>query len=232
MLLLVLRRYRPALLTLVLFTSVVTWLLLQRGGRLDSPVEARDSYLQLSPLLTVLPLASVLIGAFWGAPLVSQEVELGTIGFIWTQTVSRRRWFLWYAGLLSVAIVGAATVLGLTIAWWLRQFDGHDLPGVGDDASLMGVRGLALAGWWWLAFGLGTLAGALIRRTVAAMAVSVCALVVLIFLAQTVVVDLLIGPTGLALTPPDAVLVLAAGLAAAAVLTLLASWSVVRRLAV
>src|SRR5450755_2204300 len=37
-------------------------------------------------------LLPLLIGLFWGAPLVARETELGTHRLIWTQSISRGRW--------------------------------------------------------------------------------------------------------------------------------------------
>jgi plasmid stabilization system protein ParE len=42
-------------------------------------------------LFVVLPL---LVGLFYGAPLVAREIEYGTHRFVWTQGVSRRHWAL------------------------------------------------------------------------------------------------------------------------------------------
>src|SRR5262249_38714069 len=42
-------------------------------------------------LFLVLPL---LVGLFWGAPVVAREVEHGTHRLVWTQGVSRRQWAL------------------------------------------------------------------------------------------------------------------------------------------
>src|SRR5262249_46703519 len=44
---------------------------------------------QIGTLFIFLPL---LVGLFWGAPVVSREVEHGTHRLVWTQAVSRRRW--------------------------------------------------------------------------------------------------------------------------------------------
>ena len=50
-----------------------------------------NSWLSLGILFLILP---VLVGLFWGAPLVAREVEHGTHRLVWTQGVSRRRWAL------------------------------------------------------------------------------------------------------------------------------------------
>ena len=55
---------------------------------------------------------------------------------------------------------------------------GFDLPGVtADDNSFGQVRGTGPLGWWVFGFALGTASGALLRRTVPAMVVTVGAIV-------------------------------------------------------
>ena len=44
--------------------------------------------------------APLVLGLFWGAPLIAREIETGTHTLVWTQGVSRRRWL---AGKLSTA---------------------------------------------------------------------------------------------------------------------------------
>src|SRR5207248_4248872 len=39
--------------------------------------------------LNFLPM---LVGVFWGAPLIARELETGTFLLAWTQSVTRRRW--------------------------------------------------------------------------------------------------------------------------------------------
>ncbi|HZM78342.1 MAG TPA: hypothetical protein VFC19_21670 [Candidatus Limnocylindrales bacterium] len=80
----------------------------------------RSSYQSLnliSVLMLVLPL---LIGLFWGAPLVAREIEHGTHRFAWTQGISRRRWMLVKFGLVGSATLAASVAYGLGMSWWLR----------------------------------------------------------------------------------------------------------------
>ena len=56
---------------------------------MDQFTNQYSSMMFIGILLLLLPL---LIGLFWGAPLVSREVEHGTHRLVWTQGVSRRRW--------------------------------------------------------------------------------------------------------------------------------------------
>ena len=44
-----------------------------------------------------------LIGLFWGAPLVTRELEAGTFRLAWNQSVPRSRWIAVKLGLLALA---------------------------------------------------------------------------------------------------------------------------------
>lgn len=126
------------------------------------------------PLLDLVPL---LAGLFWGAPLVARETERGTHRMAWTQSVSRRRWLsVKLAAFIGAAIVAAAAV-SLALAWWLRPYDQLMAAGAGGNVNRMApsvydLSGIVPAASALFAFALGTAAGALIRRTVPAMAVT------------------------------------------------------------
>ena len=53
-----------------------------------------------------LYLTPALIGIFWGAPLISRELETGTFRLAWTQSVSRTRWLAVKLGLAGLASHG------------------------------------------------------------------------------------------------------------------------------
>src|ERR1700745_2821550 len=61
----------------------------------DGPLQVFSDF-----LLLVVPL---IIGMFWGAPLISREFEAGTFRLAWTQGVTRTRWL---AGKLGVGAAG------------------------------------------------------------------------------------------------------------------------------
>ncbi|HJY04385.1 MAG TPA: ABC transporter permease, partial [Streptosporangiaceae bacterium] len=66
----------------------------------------------------VLYLFPAVIGVFWGAPLISRELEAGTFRLAWNQSVTRTRWTLVklaLIGLTAMAIAGLASVL---VSWW------------------------------------------------------------------------------------------------------------------
>jgi hypothetical protein len=114
--------------------------------------------------------APAVIAMFWGAPLVAREAESGTSQFVWMQSVTRRRWFAVTTGwmLLAAAVWGGAVTALVT--WWSGPKNAAFLnafnPGDFD------VQGIAPAAYAVFAMALGIAAGALIRRTLPALAVT------------------------------------------------------------
>jgi hypothetical protein len=114
--------------------------------------------------------APALVGLFWGAPLIAAEAEAGTAQFAWMQSVTRKRWLAFKIGwiLLAAAIWGG--VISALVTWWegpnnALQLDAFK-PGRFD---IMGVVPVAYSLY---AVALGIAAGALTRRVVPAMAIT------------------------------------------------------------
>src|SRR5262249_19058598 len=68
--------------------------------------------------IAILYLAPPLIGIFWGAPLVSREIESGTFRLAWNQSVPRRRWIVVKLTVVGLAAVMTAGLMSLMISWW------------------------------------------------------------------------------------------------------------------
>jgi hypothetical protein len=129
----------------------------------------------------LLRIAPALIGVFWGAPLIARELETGSYRLAWTQTVSRSRWVV-----TKLAVVGGAAVLitgllTLTITWWYRALDSLN----GSMFPVIDARGVLPIGYTFFAFMLGALAGAVIRRTLPAMAATLAVFVFARIAVQT-----------------------------------------------
>ena len=126
----------------------------------------------------VVPL---LIGMFIGAPLLAREFEAGTVRFAWTQAVGRGRWVAAKLGLLGAALAVAAAAFGALAGWWLLLADGTINDGRWEPQQF-GLTAITFTGWVLLMFTAGVFAGALLRRTVPAMAATAtCGAVLLWF---------------------------------------------------
>jgi hypothetical protein len=120
----------------------------------------------LNGLMLVVP---GLVGVFWGAPLVARELETGTFRLAWTQSISRARWTLVKLGLLGLAAMAVAGLCSLLVTWWASPLDA---VGSAGPFSTFDTRDIAPVGYAAFAFALGVAAGAVLRRTVAAMGVT------------------------------------------------------------
>jgi hypothetical protein len=131
---------------------------------------AKDSFLKtaLDALMFVVP---ALIGIFWGAPLIARELETGTFRLAWTQGVTRTRWLVVKLGVIGLSAIAVVALLSLAVTWWF-----HPIDHVNANQYVWSVyeaRDLAPIGYAAFAFALGVTAGALIRRTVPAMATTI-----------------------------------------------------------
>ena len=114
----------------------------------------------------LLRIAPALVGIFWGGPLIARELETGVYRLAWTQTVSRSRWVVTKLAVVGGTAVAVAGLLTLTITWWYRSLDQVDH----NMFSVFDARDVVPIGYTFFAFMLGALAGAVIRRTLPAMA--------------------------------------------------------------
>lgn len=151
----------------------------------------------------VLFLLPAVTGIFWGAPLVSRELEAGTHRLAWTQGVTRARWLAVKLGVVGLASMAAAGLLSLMLTWWSSPIEQAAGLTAGPasalsvnqlDPVIFGARGIVPVGYAAFAFALGVSAGVLTRRIVPAMAITLA-----IFAAVQAVMPLWIRPR---LIPP------------------------------
>jgi hypothetical protein len=121
----------------------------------------------LMPLVLACPL---LIGLFWGAPLVAREVEQGTHRLVWTQSTTRRRWLLAKLAFVGAIALVMATAFALTSSWFAEPFNA--VNGSRMSAGLFDLQGVVPIAYTLFAFALGVAAGAVFGRTVPAMGVT------------------------------------------------------------
>ncbi len=117
--------------------------------------------------LNVLP---GLLGVFIGAPVLAREYEQGTHRLLWTQSVSRTRWLTWRLLVAGVTVVVAELIVTAAMTYWRvpqNHLDGRFAP------DSFGFEGIVPIGYTLFAFALGVAAGALLRRTAAAMAATI-----------------------------------------------------------
>jgi hypothetical protein len=107
-----------------------------------------------------------LAGMFIGAPLMAREFEQGTARLVWTQGITRRRWLATKLGVILAVAVVATGALGIAgslltpapIGMFVSRWTAFDLQGPVMVAYVI------------FAMTLGAAAGALIRRSVPAIA--------------------------------------------------------------
>ena len=153
--------------------------------------------------IAVILVAPAIIGIFWGAPLIAREFESRTFALAWTQSITRTHWLAVKLALTGLAAMAVTEALSLMYAWWTepigRAFSLGARTTLFDQnrfSSLMfATRGITPLGYAAFAFALGTAIGALFRRALPAMAVTLA-----IFAAVQVAMPLGVRPH---LIPPD-----------------------------
>ncbi len=151
-----------------------------------NPILQDDAGLHTLVALVVL-VAPAVIGLFLGAPLIAGELETGTFRLAWTQSITRRRWFAVKLGLVGLAAIAMGGLLAFMVDWWQGPFDAATQNRF--DPLNFGFHGIVPIGYTAFAFALGVTAGAVLRRTVAAMGATLVG-----FMAARIVVTSWIRP--------------------------------------
>jgi hypothetical protein len=110
----------------------------------------------------------LLLGVFFGATLFARETEQSTHVLAWTQSVTRRRWLASKLGSILLATVVWSGALTVAVTWWAHR---------GYDRSFENIRfdteDLMPVAYSLFAVALGFGAGAVLRRLLPAVAVTV-----------------------------------------------------------
>ena len=157
-----------------------------RGG-LQVAFTARYNFAAVLSLYG-MPAAFAIIGAMIGAPVVAREVEQRTQFVAWTQSVSRRRWYVAKITALAIGLAVLGLIAGMANAWLQRRFTAGDTTS--SRWTCFASANLALAGEVVLAFALAVAFGALLRRTLPGIGAALAGFVVLLLGIRWAVVAL------------------------------------------
>ena len=150
-------------------------------GRLLNEMDA--SWVMRYGGMAVLP---GLIGVFIGAPLVARDFETGAYRFGLAQGVSWRRQLVAKLLVIGAIVLIGSCLLGLLTMWCLAPFHrialGYDTGISYWEPDYFNITAVTLPAWALLDFCLGVLAGALIKRSVPAMAVTLAGVIALAIL--------------------------------------------------
>jgi hypothetical protein len=150
-----------------------------------------DYQTKVALLIAVVAFLPGIIGVFWGAPLITRELEHGTHRLVWNQSITRVRWLavkLVLIGGFALVVTGLAA---LAVGWWS---DPVDQAGASNGAarispSIFLARGVVPMGYAAFAFVLGVTVGVLVRRTLPTMAITL-----VVFIAMQVGMPMLVRP--------------------------------------
>lgn len=135
-------------------------------------------------LLLVLPL---LVGLFWGAPLVAREVEQGTHRLVWTQGITRRRWAVTKFGLITVAVVALSAAYTVLVNWWMEPLNYSISERFGY--IFFDQQGVVPIAYTLFAVAIGVFAGTVLPKMLSAMTTTL-----VVFLLVRIVVAVLVRP--------------------------------------
>lgn len=140
-------------------------------GRCDALGQQFTSQYSAMTFVAILfVLLPVLVGLFFGAPLVAREVEHGTHRLVWTQGISRRRWTLTKFGVVGAVAVVLATAYALGMTWWFAPIVANGGGRLGPVA--FDVQGIAPIGYTLFAVALGVLVGTVLPKSLPAMGIT------------------------------------------------------------
>jgi len=199
---LVWRQYRTHALLTATLTAALVLLLAVSGIHMSSAYHAAQAacatshscgslrlftgggYSALSVIVTLTIAVPALLGLFWGAPLVAAELEQGTHQFIWTQGVVRGRWLAAKMSWILLAAAFWGGVVAAVVTWWSHT--GNTINGDRFYNPLkFATQGAVPVAYSVFAVALGIAAGALFRRILPALGVTLAGFAALLVVLQT-----------------------------------------------
>jgi hypothetical protein len=150
-------------------------------------------------------------------PLLTREYERGTDCLVWTQSVPGSRWLVVKFVVLGAAVTAAGLAFGVVVLEWTGT---AEAPMDRFSGEVFGATGVVAAAWFLAVFALGAASGAVLRRMLPAMAVTIAvfaALVIGAYLGREHYAEpevAVSGPRGIVV--PDGALVTGTGVLGAA----------------
>jgi ABC-type transport system involved in multi-copper enzyme maturation permease subunit len=127
-------------------------------------------YVQVSLLSYCMLIVPGILAMFWGVPLITRELELGTHRLVWNQSVTRKRWLVVKLGVVGLGSMAVAGLLSLLLTWAASPFDQVEADRF--TPALFAARNIAPVAYAAFACTLGVTLGLFIRRTLPAMALA------------------------------------------------------------
>ena len=180
------RQHRPELLGFAaLFLGVAAFFVLSAPLGADSrtvytAAQGLSRAVKFGEDLGTFQLLPMLVGVFAGAPLVARELDRNTFRFAWTQGVSRAQWLRAKVLFVGGTVLLLAVLYSAVRAWWFAPYAAE----AGWFKTY--AQGPVLPVTCLFTFGLGVLAGTVLRRTVPAMAVTLAGSVAVLVLLSIV----------------------------------------------
>ncbi|MBT2526125.1 ABC transporter permease [Streptomyces sp. ISL-99] len=118
---------------------------------------------------------ALLVAAFVAGPMVARDLESGAYRMLWTQSATPGAWLMARIVVPAVVVAAGVSALAGVYRWswtYLAEGEGGFSALSWHDPFTYGAIGPASAAYALLAVAVGALAGLLVRRTVAAMAVA------------------------------------------------------------
>ena len=194
------RQFRIPALSVFAALIVIGVVLAITGPELVGRTNFSDQDAMFGGTILVLYLLPAVIGVFWGVPMITRELESGTHSLVWNQTVTRKRWLTTKLGFGLLAAMVAAGLLGWAVSWWASPIDA--LAATQTDRGMLsrimpvvfGARGIVPIGYAAFALALGVAVGMLLKRTVAAMAVTLVVIAAVLLVVPNFVRPYLLPP--------------------------------------
>jgi hypothetical protein len=115
-----------------------------------------------------VPLLPMLAGMLIGAPLLAREYEQGTWQLVWTQGVTRARWLTAKLALVLGTVLAVSVAFAAGVSWWVGPLSADQFTHGKFNHAVLVFPAYVLG-----AVAIGVLAGAVVKRTIVAAAITV-----------------------------------------------------------